>query len=101
MMMLYVIISEDVVDFLLLCKIVWFDYIVCLEWLCDQGCLILVGLLLVVDSEDFGDVGFSGFLVVVEFELLQVVCDWVDVDFYVVVGVYVYVQVKFFKVVLF
>lgn len=53
--------------------------------------------MLVVDSNDLGVVGFIGLIVIVEFELLEVVQVWVDVDLYVVVGVYEYVLVKLFK----
>lgn len=61
----------------------------------------MVGFYLVIDIFEFGDVGFIGSLVVVEFDLLEVVQVWVDVDLYIEVGVYEKVIVKLFKVVLF
>ena len=46
------------------------------------------------------DAGFSGSLVVAEFESLQAARDWADADPYVAAGVYAHVQVKPFKAVL-
>jgi uncharacterized protein YciI len=62
--MLYAIISEDVADSLPLRKTARPDHIARLERLRDQGRLILAGPLPAVDSEDPGDAGFSGSLVV-------------------------------------
>lgn len=53
--------------------------------------------MLVVDSNELGVVGFSGLMVIVEFELLEVVQVWVNDDLYIVVGVYCQVLVKLYK----
>ena len=98
--MLYAIISEDVADSLPLRKTARPDHIARLERLRDQGRLILAGPLPTEDSEDPGDAGFSGSLVVDEFESLQAARDWADADPYVAAGVYADVQVKPFKAVL-
>lgn len=98
--MLYAIISEDVADSLPLRKTARPDHIARLERLRDQGRLILAGPLPAVDSEDPGDAGFSGSLVVAEFESLEDARDWADADPYVAAGVYSDVMVKPFKAVL-
>lgn len=71
--MLYMICVIDVVDSLEKWLVVWFVYFECLNVLKDVGCLVMVGFFFVVDSLDLGLVGFIGLLVVVEFDLLEVV----------------------------
>lgn len=71
-----------------------------LEALRDAGRLILAGPHPAVDSEDPGDAGFSGSLVVAEFDSLEAARDWADQDPYVSAGVYRQVAVKPFKQVL-
>lgn len=99
--MFYVIIVCDIFVFQECCLVSCLVYLVCFEQLKEEGCLVFVGLYLVIDSNDLGVVGFIGSLIVVEFDLLVVVQSWVEVDFYWVVGVYVEVVVKLFKKVLF
>ncbi len=50
-----------------------------------------------VDSEDPGTAGFSGSLIVAEFESQQAAQSWADADPYVAAGVYQAVTVKPFK----
>ena len=95
--MLYAIISEDVADSLPLRKTARPDHIARLERLRDQGRLILAGPLPAVDSEDPGDAGFSGSLVVAEFDDLDSAQAWADADPYIIAGVYAQVTVKPFK----
>ncbi len=71
-----------------------------LQALRDAGRLILAGPHPAIDSEDPGDDGFSGSLVVAEFDSLQAAKDWADEDPYVSAGVYARVVVKPFKKVL-
>jgi uncharacterized protein YciI len=71
-----------------------------LQTLRDAGRLILAGPHPAIDSEDPGDDGFSGSLVVAEFDSLQAARDWADEDPYVSAGVYAQVVVKPFKKVL-
>ncbi len=66
----------------------------------DQGRLILAGPHPAIDSEDPGEAGFSGSLVVAEFESLVEAKAWADADPYVAAGVYASVTVKPFKKVL-
>ena len=66
----------------------------------DQGRLILAGPHPAIDSEDPGEAGFSGSLVVAEFGSLEAAKTWADADPYVAAGVYAKVIVKPFKKVL-
>jgi uncharacterized protein YciI len=71
-----------------------------LQALRDAGRLILAGPHPAIDSEDPGEEGFSGSLVVAEFDSLEAARAWADEDPYVVAGVYARVVVKPFKKVL-
>jgi uncharacterized protein YciI len=71
-----------------------------LEALRDAGRLILAGPHPAIDSEDPGDAGFTGSLVVAEFDSLESAQTWADQDPYVDAGVYQQVTVKPFKQVL-
>lgn len=66
----------------------------------DQGRLLLAGPHPAIDSEDPGEAGFSGSLVVAEFDSLEDAQSWADADPYVDAGVYASVTVKPFKKVL-
>lgn len=65
-----------------------------------EGRLILAGPHPAVDSNDPGQAGFSGSLVVAEFDSLQAAQSWADADPYRAAGVYASVIVKPFKLVL-
>ena len=71
-----------------------------LQLLADEGRLMLAGPHPAVDSENPGDAGFSGSLVVAEFESLEAAQTWANADPYVAAGVYQSVLVKPFKRVL-
>ncbi|GAB1111356.1 MAG: YciI family protein [Shewanella algae] len=71
-----------------------------LQLLADEGRLMLAGPHPAVDSENPGDAGFSGSLVVAEFESLEAAQTWANADPYVAAGVYLSVIVKPFKRVL-
>lgn len=66
----------------------------------EKGRLILAGPFPVIDSQDPGPAGFSGSLIVAEFESLEAAKDWANADPYVSAGVYQAVTVKPFKKVL-
>ena len=70
--MLYAIISEDVANSLPLRKQARADHLARLESLKEQGRLILAGPHPAIDSNDPGDAGFTGSLVVAEFPSLDV-----------------------------
>ena len=53
-----------------------------------------------IDSENPGDAGFTGSLVIAQFDSLQDAQVWADEDPYITAGVYANVTVKPFKKVL-
>jgi uncharacterized protein YciI len=71
-----------------------------LQALQADGRLLLAGPHPAIDSEDPGEAGFSGSLVVAEFDSLEAAQAWADADPYVAAGVYVQVLVKPFRKVL-
>jgi len=71
-----------------------------LEQLKNEGRLVLAGPHPAIDSNDPGEAGFSGSLVVAEFDSLEAAQQWADADPYKAAGVYVNVVVKPFKKVL-
>ena len=66
----------------------------------DEGRLILAGPHPSIDVSEPGDAGFSGSLIVAEFDDLQQARQWADADPYVTAGVYSSVVVKPFNKVL-
>ena len=98
--MLYAIISQDVEDSLEKRKGARPDHIARLNELKNQGRLILAGPHPTIDVSDPGEAGFSGSLVVAEFEDLHEARNWADADPYVSAGVYSSVIVKPFNKVL-
>lgn len=66
----------------------------------DADRLLLAGPLPAVDSPDPGAAGFTGSLIVAQFESLAAAQAWADADPYVVAGVYARVDVQPFKRVL-
>ncbi len=95
--MLYAIISEDVENSLPKRLSVRPKHIERLTALQDQGRLILAGPHPAIDDIDPGEAGFSGSLIVAEFENLNQAKEWADADPYVAAGVYATVTVKPFK----
>ena len=76
------------------------DHIARLNALHAAGRLIMAGPNPAVDSEDPGTAGFSGSIIIAEFDSLQAAQQWADDDPYVSAGVYATVVVKPFKRVL-
>ena len=98
--MLYAVISEDIANSLDLRKQTRAMHLARLQDLKDQGRLILAGPHPAIDSEDPGEAGFSGSLVVAEFKDLASAEAWAQADPYMDAGVYARVTVKPFKHVL-
>jgi uncharacterized protein YciI len=98
--MLYAIISEDIVNSLEKRKLARPDHLARLELLKNEGRLILAGPHPKIDNENPGDAGFSGSLVVAEFNSLADAEAWAETDPYVTAGVYAKVTIKPFKKVL-
>lgn len=71
-----------------------------LEALRDAGRLLLAGPCPAIDARDPGPAGFSGSLVVAEFDSLDAAREWADADPYVAAGVYRRVDVRPFRPVL-
>lgn len=95
--MLYAIIAEDVANSLQDRLAARPKHLERLSALQDQGRLILAGPHPAIDSEDPGEAGFSGSLVVAEFDSMEEAKTWADADPYVAAGVYARVTVKPFK----
>ncbi|WP_438862686.1 YciI family protein [Neptunicella sp.] len=71
-----------------------------LQQLKQQGRLLIAGPIPAIDSDDPGPAGFSGSLVVAEFNSLIEAQHWADQDPYIEAGVYAKVTVKPYKKVL-
>jgi uncharacterized protein YciI len=65
-----------------------------------EGRIVLAGPMPAVDSNDPGTAGFTGSLIVAEFDSLAAAKSWAEADPYVAAGVYADVVVKPFKQVL-
>ena len=98
--MLYAIISQDVKVSLEKRKIARPEQVARLNQLKDEGRLMLAGPHPAIDNQDPGDAGFTGSLIVAEFEDLMAAQSWADADPYVSAGVYSSVVVKPFNKVL-
>ena len=95
--MLYAIIAQDVTNSLQHRLAARPEHLARLTALQDQGRLILAGPHPSIDCEEPGEAGFSGSLVVAEFDSLLEAKAWADADPYIVAGVYANVTVKPFK----
>lgn len=98
--MLYVINGEDIPGSLEKRQAVRPEHLKRIQALQEAGRLILAGPYPAIDSQDPGTAGFSGSLIVAEFESLAAAQVWADADPYVSAGVYAKVTVKPFKKVL-
>lgn len=98
--MFYAIISEDVSNSLALRKQARSAHLARLETLKTQGRLLIAGPHPAIDNEDPGEAGFTGSLVVAEFDSLADAQTWADADPYIEAGVYAKVVVKPYKKVL-
>ena len=98
--MLYSIIGIDKQDSLADRLAVRPAHVARLQQLNDQGRLVLAGPNPAIDSPDPGEAGFSGSLIVAEFESLEQAQDWASLDPYLENGVYQEVIVKPFNKVL-
>jgi uncharacterized protein YciI len=96
----YAIIAEDRDDSLEQRLKARENHLARLKLLQDEGRLLLAGPHPMIDSEEPGPAGFSGSLIVAEFDSLENAKNWADEDPYIEAGVYARVQVKPFKKVL-
>ena len=98
--MFYAIVGQDVSDSLnhrLAARPAHLERLLALK---AEGRLLLAGPHPAIDSDDPGAAGFTGSLVVAEFESLVAAKAWADADPYLAAGVYQKVTVKPFKKVL-
>lgn len=95
--MWYVIIGEDTEDSLSKRLANRPAHVQRLEELKAQGRLLLAGPFPAIDAADPGPVGFSGSLIVAEFDTLEIAQRWANADPYLTSGVYARVTVKPFK----
>ena len=95
--MLYVIYSEDVPNSLPMRKRARAAHIERLQALLDNGRLIIAGPCPAIDSDDPGEAGFTGSVIIAEFTDLPAAQAWADADPYIEAGVYRKVSVKPYK----
>lgn len=95
--MFYAIYGEDVPSSLEQRLSVRPAHLARLTQLQNAGRLLLAGPFPAIDSIDPGPAGFSGSLIVAEFDSLTAAQAWADADPYATAGVYARVTVKPFK----
>ncbi|MBV8048858.1 MAG: YciI family protein [Paludibacterium sp.] len=92
--MLYAIMARDAADSLPARLAARPAHLARLTVLQEQGRLIVAGPFPAIDASDPGPAGFSGSLIVAEFDSLDAARQWADADPYVAAGVYAGVEVK-------
>lgn len=95
--MWYVIVAEESPDTLEKRLQARPEHLARLNQLKEQGKLLLAGPFPAIDSTDPGPAGFTGSLIIAEFEDLQAATDWANTDPFVNEGVYTKVTVKPFR----
>lgn len=100
MSLFYAVISQDVPNSLPMRKEARPAHVERLTALKEQGRLLIAGPHPAIDADDPGEAGFTGSLVVAEFDSLEAAQSWADADPYIDAGVYEKVIVKPFKKVL-
>lgn len=95
--MLYAIIAEDTPDSLEKRMANRPAHLARLTQLQNQGRLLLAGPMPAIDSTDPGPAGFTGSLIVAEFDDLDGATAWANADPFVSAGVYAKVVVKPFR----
>ncbi|WP_285428699.1 YciI family protein [Pseudomonas sp. lyk4-R2A-8] len=98
--MLYAIIATDVARSLEKRMSVRPAHVERLKQLQAEGRMVLAGPHPAIESNDPGEAGFTGSLIVAEFPTLAEARAWADADPYVAAGVYDSVVIKPFKQVL-
>jgi uncharacterized protein YciI len=86
--MLYVIIGKDAPGALAVRKQVRPGHLARAQQLVDAGRMVLAGPCPAIDSPDPGPAGFSGSVIIAEFESLDAARAWAAADPYVTAGVF-------------
>ena len=95
--MLYAIVADDVpgsLDKRLAARPAHLERLKALQ---EAGRMVLAGPFPAIDSADPGPAGFTGSLIVAEFDSLEDAKTWADADPFVAAGVYAKVTVKPFR----
>lgn len=98
--MLYMIVGRDAEDSLQRRSSAREAHLARINALLDEGHLVLAGPLPKIDAADPGPAGFSGSLIVAEFDSLEAARDWADADPYLNCGAWADTEVHPFKQVL-
>lgn len=98
--MFYAIISEDKPNSLERRLAARPEHLDRLKALAAEGRILVAGPHPAIDSEDPGEAGFTGSLVIAEFASMEEAKAWADADPYVAADVYADVKVKPYKKVL-
>ncbi len=98
--MYYAIMCEDVENSLPLRQQARPAHLERIQTLLDQGRLLAAGPHPALDTGEPGDAGFTGSLIIAEFDSLEAATVWADSDPYVDAGVFTKLTVKPYKVVL-
>lgn len=95
--MYYLILAKDVNDSLPLRKNARADHLARLDALRDEGRLLTAGPMPAVDSEDPAEAGFTGSVIIAEFDSLEDAKAWAEADPYRAAGAYESVEVVPYK----
>jgi hypothetical protein len=95
--MWYVINGTDTEDSLERRLTVRAAHVARLQQLQNEGRLLLAGPYPAVDSNDPGPAGYTGSLIIAEFESMEEAQAWANADPYVEAGVYAHISVKPFR----
>lgn len=98
--MWYAIVGQDIENSLEKRMQVREKHVERLKALSAEGRLLVAGPCPAIDSEDPGSNGFTGSVIIAEFDSLAEAQSWADADPYIANGVYQNVSVKPFKKVL-
>lgn len=96
-MMIYAIMAQDAPNSLEKRLQARPEHLARLKDLQETGRLHIAGPFPAIDSPNPGPAGFSGSLIIAEFESLEAANAWADADPYVAAGVYEQVTVKPFR----
>jgi uncharacterized protein YciI len=98
--MYYAVLCEDVENSLPMRQGARPAHLARLQQLVDEGRLLAAGPHPALDTEEPGAAGFTGSLIIAEFDSLEAATAWADSDPYVDAGVFNRVTVKPYKLVL-